>query len=201
MNSLRWPTSALPFDSVTVELMCHPATPCSAALKVSASLAPRRTTSGWELQLVYQVTGDIQRLRLPALTEPSPADGLWAHTCFEAFFSEPGSQVAYRECNFSPSTQWAHYRFTDERVRDGDAAALALPVVQAPEVTANRLRLTASIPIRPLHPSASALRCALTAVLELADGSLSYWAVHHSAPQPDFHARNGWVVPQRWTVL
>jgi hypothetical protein len=33
-----------------------------------------------------------------------------------------------------------------------------------------------------------------TAVLELEDGSLSYWALHHPKPQPDFHDRGGWTV-------
>jgi hypothetical protein len=34
----------------------------------------------------------------------------------------------------------------------------------------------------------------LTAVIEAADGTLSYWALRHPAPQPDFHHPGGFVL-------
>jgi len=33
----------------------------------------------------------------------------------------------------------------------------------------------------------------LSAVIESADGRLSYWALRHPAPRPDFHQRAGWA--------
>lgn len=150
--------------------------------------------------LTYKITGDVQRLRVPRAVEPGQADGLWTHTCFEAFFSEPGA-VAYHEFNFSPSAQWAHYRFSDERLRDECAANLSEPVVRTALPADDRLELTALVAATPTPETASALLCAPTAVLELADGSLSYWAALHPAPYPDFHARAGWSTPQRWTIL
>ena len=37
-------------------------------------------------------------------------EGLWRHTCFEAFIKAPG-RTSYHEFNFAPSGQWAAYRF------------------------------------------------------------------------------------------
>lgn len=200
MNTLHRPALPSVSEPVAVDMECHPATPCAARFSVQTRFTPQRSASGWMLQMVYEVTGDVQRLRLPQLAESGPADGLWAHTCFEAFFSEPGSS-AYRECNFSPSTRWAHYRFTAERLRDGGAPNLAAPVISAPYVTSDRLVLTASMAAAPLPQESSALICAPTAVLELTDGSLSYWAVQHPTTKPDFHTRVGWSVPLRWAIL
>ena len=33
----------------------------------------------------------------------------------------------------------------------------------------------------------------MSAVIETDDGRLSYWALAHPAPQPDFHHRAGWT--------
>jgi hypothetical protein len=43
-------------------------------------------------------------------------------------------------------------------------------------------------------PGASALRLALSAVIEETDGHLSYWALAHPAERPDFHHRDGFVL-------
>ena len=59
------------------------------------------------------------RARCSALLVPAPAppvrtDGLWRHTCFEAFIAPAGSSE-YWEYNFSPSGAWAAYHFTAYR--------------------------------------------------------------------------------------
>jgi hypothetical protein len=167
-------------------------------LKVMVSWVPQKLAGGWVLQLTYTVLGDIARLCLPEPAESRAMDGLWAHTCFEAFFSEPPS-AAYREFNFSPSTQWAHYRFSTERTPDPSGPAPATPVVQSPEVSHNRLVMTASVAAKPVTQLETLF--SPTAVLELTDGSLSYWAVNHPAPLPDFHARAGWTTPLGWAIV
>jgi hypothetical protein len=49
-----------------------------------------------KLQLVYRLHGKIDALRLPSVAARSRADGLWRHTCCEAFINMPDSK-AYRE--------------------------------------------------------------------------------------------------------
>lgn len=137
---------------------------------------------GLNLKLVYILGGSPARLRLPHPTVPKRADGLWQHTCFEAFISVVGSP-AYTELNFSPSGEWAAYRFT--RYRDGmsnvDVAALLIACRQ----DRARLELSATIALKDL-PSGP-LRIGLSAVIEDVDGNKSYWALAHPAAKPDFH--------------
>ena len=156
--------------------------------------------AAWVMRLVYTVLGPLEGLRWPAPTESGAADGLWAHTCFEAFFSEQ-SASSYRELNFSPSTRWAHYRFERERVRDEAPPSLTAPDVQFSVVAGNQCMLSTTVATRPHQMGEAPTLFAPTAVLELAGGGLSYWAVHHAKPTPDFHARDGWRIPLAWSVL
>ena len=66
------------------------------------------------LTLRYNLEADMSRLRVGAEVVPGPVDGLWKHTCFEAFIL-PGESRCYYEFNFSPSTQWAAYGFSGYR--------------------------------------------------------------------------------------
>ena len=92
-------------------LICHPATPCT---YVSAVTARVDRLSEDLLILYYQVVGDIDQLQLPAQHRSAHTDGLWQHTCFEAFVRADGARN-YLELNFSPSSEWAVYRFDDYR--------------------------------------------------------------------------------------
>lgn len=183
MNAHRLPTP----DHA---LHCHPATPCPLDLRLCVSMAMAGSEAGAGLLLCYELRGPLEALRLPAPQTPGPADGLWRHSCFEAFVAIQG-ETAYREFNFSPSGQWAAYHFSAERVRDRLAEAAAAPLrlaidcQRAPGVA----RCTAWLPARALPggPHAQALCWGLNAVVETADGQLSYWALHHPAPRPDFH--------------
>jgi len=95
-----------------VELTAHPG---------NAGHAPDRVlvTVEWEvpgrrLALRYSLLGDVDRLRLPAAAPAGRADGLWHHSCCEAFVRQRGAR-GYCEFNFSPSGQWAAYHFTARR--------------------------------------------------------------------------------------
>ena len=148
---------------------------------------------GWTaegLQLVCAIAGDISALRVPAATRPGPADGLWQHTCLEAFVSAKGD-AGYREFNFSPSGQWAAYRFASERQRDTSAAPdLPAPVTQL-AITPTLLSLDVHLPLAALAASAQPFELALCAVVEELDGRLSYWALQHPRDRPDFHLPAG----------
>ena len=164
-------------------LQSHPATLAGVAL--AASVAVSWTPEG--LQLVYTVAGDCSTLLVPpAVENPGPADGLWRHTCLEAFVAIEG-ETAYREFNFSPSGQWAVYRFDSERVRAADESPTkGHPAIQA-QASAERLALTAHLPWTLLLAPGTVWFVGLCAVIEETGGRLSYWALEHPEPQPDFH--------------
>ena len=131
----------------------------------------------------YVVIGAIAGLRIPSLRLPSRADGLWKETCFEAFFA--GDTRNYVEFNFAPSGAWASYRF--ENYREGMAPALDLgePSIFV-EKAEQRLALTAFIEFLPTE-LAGLKSLALSAVIEEAGGTKSYWALAHPPGEPDFH--------------
>jgi hypothetical protein len=106
-------------------------------------------------------------------------DELWRHTCVEAFV-RPASGEGYQEFNFSPSTQWAAYRF--DCYRDGMRPAPLEPQV-AVRRTGDGFELSATFDL----PDDGPWRLGLSAVIEAADGSVSYWALAHAAGKPDFH--------------
>jgi hypothetical protein len=169
-------------NSQALYLQCHPATP--AGVPLSLTVAVSMTTTG--MQLVYAVAGNCAALRIPPAMKPGPADGLWRHTCLEAFVAVEGD-AAYREFNFSPSGQWAIYSFASERVQTSlnvDAAMQPSPHIHS---SSEQLTLSALLPWTALPPRGSVLNVALSAVMEEANGQLSYWALQHPCAQPDFH--------------
>ena len=136
--------------------------------------------------MTYRLEGDLPRLRIPALMPPRIGEKLWQHTCFEIFIAR--RMPSYHEFNFSPSGEWAAYAFGKYR----DGAALAddsLSPQVAVRIGAHGLELDATVRlarISPLH-IAEKLSLGLSAVIEDADGGLSYWALRHPPGKPDFH--------------
>jgi len=135
------------------------------------------------LALSYRLRADPAALRVPPAATPRRADGLWRHTCFEAFVHRPGAP-GYLEFNFSPSGEWAAYRF-DAR-RDG---MHPLALSREPESRVTRLpdglRLEVELLLPP--PGDGSVQLGLTAVVETAEGHLGYWALRHGPGAPDFH--------------
>mgnify|MGYP002776333525 FL=1 len=169
-------------------LLCHPTGQCAAirAMDVSAAVS-----GNGSLVLTFCLQGDLSGIRLPAPQPPSPADGLWQHTCCEAFIAAVDG-AEYREFNFSPSAQWAVYDFNDYRERAPDFHALVAPeIIFTPQ--ADGFLLQATLP-RALLPAGEVFHLGLTTVIEAADGRKSYWALQHCAAQPDFHLRQSFVL-------
>ncbi|MDE2584405.1 MAG: DOMON-like domain-containing protein, partial [Betaproteobacteria bacterium] len=167
----------------------HPDFPCAAVASLQVEVTP--LADG--LRLDYCLRGDLVALRLPSPAAPVEPDRLWAHTCFEVFLAR-GDGAAYREYNFSPSGQWAAYSFTGYRQPDGAVPALPCPIL-AWRQDAGELALEVTLPAAALPPGDGALCLALTTVVELEDGVLSYWALRHPAGKPDFHHRDGFAPP------
>jgi hypothetical protein len=138
------------------------------------------------LALTYRLAGRIADLAIPSPASPARADELWKRTCFEAFVRLlPGE--AYFEFNFSPSGQWAAYRFDGYRV--GMAPVDTPPPGIALETTPGALTLTATLRLPP-----GPCRLALNAVIEDRAGDRSYWALAHPPGKPDFHHAAGFIV-------
>lgn len=180
-----------------IALHAHPATPCAQVSAIEVDLA---ATDSGGLKLRYRAHSAPDAIRLPAAMPPGPADNLWQHTCCELFIAEQGDENEtstvnrknYLEFNFSPSGQWAAYRFTDYRARDTGFA----PAV-APHISLHRLndgfQLDVSLPPE-LIPAGQKLALGLTAVIEDMAGAKTYWALQHAAAQPDFHLRQSFAL-------
>lgn len=165
-------------------LKLHPDSLCLAATHIEVEVARPRAGS---LVLCYVVTGKIGELRMPPVTAPKRADELWQHTCFEAFIGASPS-AGYYELNFSPSTQWAAYRFNSYRSGMTVASEIGAPRVEV-QSNAERYKLQAFLELDRLSslPSEAAWRLGLSAVIEETNGNKSYWALTHPPGEADFH--------------
>lgn len=134
----------------------------------------------------FRIAGDVARLRLADPGFARRSDGLWQHSCFEAFLRADASEP-YHEFNFAPSGDWAAYAFAARRGRRRS------PALPAPAIESRRARdafeLIARVSIAglPALAGAASIHAGLAAVIEDADGTLSYWALAHAGESPDFH--------------
>lgn len=143
------------------------------------------------LAVSYHLDGNLGDILLPGKQPTAAKDELWQHTCCEAFMAAV-DEPAYREFNFSPSSQWANYSFTDYRIRDKTFIAPGVPQIQIHRRD-DGLQIDALIK-REMLPQAAAWNIGLSVVLETVDGRKSYWALAHCATQPDFHRRQSFVL-------
>jgi hypothetical protein len=167
---------------VQFNLSPHPSTPPSRELKVwatidyAAALGAMATANMW-----FGVGAPADRFTIPPLTEPWRADELWRTTCFEAFFAADGVD-SYREWNFAPRGNWAAYDFS--AYREGMAPAdIGSPPYIRMEDNFTWWTVGATIAVEAERH----WKLGLSAVLEEADGTKSYWALEHVREKPDFH--------------
>jgi len=180
----------------------HPSTPCEPVRSILVGL--RRQSDGM-LEFTYELEGDLRAVRFPQPTTARRVDGLWRHTCFEAFVA-PALGRGYMELNFSPSGQWAAYAF--DRYREGmtvlegmpaptiavTAAGISRPAGGRPSSRRpGPWRLAAGARIDALADGTVA-RIGLAAVIEDAGGRLSYWSLHNRPGRPDFHHPDGFTL-------
>lgn len=170
-------------------LHCHPASPCAQVGRFDVEIE-RPTRS--DLRIRYQIQGDVARLSIPGLTQPGRCDDLWRRTCFEAFVTTE-AQTGYHEFNFVPSTAWALYHFS--AYRNGmTAPAIDIPPMIVPHADRRSFELDVQLDLSPLALAGKTLRLALAAVVEIRDGTLSYWALRHPRGRPDFHHPEGYAL-------
>ncbi|MDQ5941462.1 MAG: hypothetical protein QG572_275 [Pseudomonadota bacterium] len=181
---------ALSAQTHLLDLEPHPSHVAPAGLKIDAGV---ELFADGSLHLGFVLHGETSLLDRVLLPDPGAAirvDGLWQHTCCEAFIGVHG-QTAYREFNFSPSTAWAAYAFGDYR------QAVSMPLGPVPPIAFMRnpgsLMLATTLAPGWL-PKSRPLCVGLSAVVELDDGTRSYWALAHPAAQPDFHHRDSFTL-------
>jgi hypothetical protein len=141
----------------------------------------------------YALWGPLSKLVIPKPSEMlAREDGLWEKTCLE-FFLTPKNTDNYWEFNLSPSGDWNVYRFTSYRqgMRE-EPAFMTLPFRIKSESYA--LRLSLELGLDEIILADQALEVAVSAVIKSIDGAMSYWALNHPAPQPDFHRRDSFII-------
>jgi hypothetical protein len=178
-------------DTQPAVLTAHPSTPNDAVRSIWVQL---RAEEPGILLLQYSLDADMSRVRVPLSGAGGRADALWKHTCFEAFVA-PADAPGYHEFNFSPSLEWAIYRFS--AYREGMSPA---EIGRAPEISVrlgdDGLELQSAARLGHLADLRDArhLRIALAAVIEDENGRLSYWGLRHPPGKPDFHHPNAFAL-------
>lgn len=171
-------------------LSAHPTTQSDSIQRLDVRLS---FPSPGFVTLLYTLRADMSRIRVGSEVAPGPADGLWKHTCFEAFI-QPGGSRGYYEFNFAPTQQWAVYRF--DSYREGMTPMdLASPPDISIEKAPDHLVLQTTFPL-PVSAAASAARrtkLALAAVVEEDSGRLCFWSGRHPQGKPDFHHPDGFA--------
>jgi hypothetical protein len=178
-------------SSTSVSLVPHINNQTAAVHSIKAEI---NVTSDGALRLRYLLEGDLEQLAIPAMASPVQNDGLWRHTCFEAFIAA-GSTAGYYEFNFSPSTQWAAYsfgRYREEMESLQCGASLPIEVRRTNEWLELEARISSTMLSRLAINSM--IRMALSAVVEESDSRLCYWALTHPPGSPDFHHPDSFVV-------
>jgi hypothetical protein len=164
-------------------LKLHPDSRCEAVKGIEVTVSRREHGV---LVLRYTVIARMPDLRLPPVTSPERTDGLWRHTCFEAFV-QPSINTAYYEFNFAPSTQWAAYAFNSYRSGMSLLSGFNEPRIMT-ELSDGGFEMVVTLELgraTDLLPD-SVWRVGLSAVIEDAGGGLSYWALAHPPGKPDF---------------
>lgn len=133
-----------------------------------------------QLMLQFRIECAPNAMNVPSKKPPLRVDGLWKTTCAELFIK--GEGPSYHEFNFSPSTEWAAYRFASYRENLGGLAFEQPPMVCA-GLESFGLLLDATVQLDMFDD----LQLGLSAVIEETDGTKSYWALRHPPGPPDFH--------------
>jgi hypothetical protein len=180
---VAWSLTLANIPMSEIRLICHPATP---ALKTDRVDVEIRKAGEGRLFVRYVLECDTGMLMLPEPFAPVRSDRLWQTTCFEMFIKQTDNE-RYFEYNFSPSTEWALYRFSDYR------RGMAEEMIRRPRITCDysesHFALNAEFEL-PDDLLKESFMLGLAAVVEENDGNKSYWALAHPLNEPDFHHKD-----------
>jgi hypothetical protein len=163
------------------QLVSHPDFPSPAVNEISVKVERPDSAT---LSLTFRASGLLTNVLIPDEVAPGFEDGLWRHSCFEAFLGN-GADGAYTEFNLSPSGRYAAYRFDDYRAGMQPATDVQMHIVSMARGD-DRLELCWLLQSDALIQRTD-WRLALTVVVEALDRTKSYWALAHAPGPPDFH--------------
>jgi hypothetical protein len=145
------------------------------------------------LTIRYLLKGSLEEVMIPApAANPARRHRLWEATCFE-FFLGVKQAPQYWEFNLSPAGHWNVYRFAGYRQGlEEEGAFTSLPVRVRLEPESLELALT--LQLGSIVAAPQPLEVAVAAVVKRRNGRLTYWALTHGGPQPDFHRRAGFTI-------
>ena len=148
---------------------------------------------GNTFSICYVLRGALEGLIIPAMRNKRLREReLWNGTCCEFFLAIEGSPQ-YWEFNLSPSGSWNVYCFEGYRQgmrEDESFGSLPFSVRRGADSLALSLTVDFSTVIRPDRT----VELAVSAVMQQRDGMLTYWALVHPCPQPDFHRRKSFAI-------
>jgi hypothetical protein len=162
----------------------HPDSPSHAVRQIEVDITRPRPN---RLELSYIVTGTMSEILMPPVVATERSDGLWQHTCFEAFV-RASPEAGYYEFNVAPSTHWAAYRFGGYRSGMRAASEIDAPRIEV-QSGPQSCTLRAALDLRALPDLArqASWQLGLSALIEDTSGRMSYWALAHPPGKPDFH--------------
>lgn len=146
------------------------------------------------LALYYTLCGDLNQILLPPpAAQPGRRQELWKATCFE-FFLARKDQPSYWEFNLSPSGDWNVYRMDAYRRtgfrEEGRISQLQLETQKEKDA----FTLAIAVDLSPIVSTAENLEVSITAIVQTAGGTETYWALTHAGPQADFHLRQSFIL-------
>ncbi len=173
-ETLKYPTA----------MKLHPFSPTSQECSVFADISYTRDL----LSLTYELpklNSSIEDLHAPqklSVKDWKRKSDLWKTTCFEAFWSIPGSEK-YWEFNFSPLGFWNVYSFESYRQPQPPKESFEYHILDV-RCTETDFQVKLSHPLIQTEIEAS-----LCAVVRLGSGELGYFSHKHAGKKPDFHLR------------
>ena len=136
------------------------------------------------LRLEYEISGLNDRAIFPAPSaNPARRLQLWRQTCFELLWGSL-HHPNYWELNASPAGHWNILAFADYRRGMTEEPRIAARV--GAQHHTHGFSLCCTLPVAALE-CPGPFRLAPAAILRLADGHRTFWAVQHPGETPDFH--------------
>ncbi|MBI4684129.1 MAG: DOMON-like domain-containing protein [Nitrospirae bacterium] len=146
------------------------------------------------LFIQYEFIGNLEEvLILEPVAMPERKHSLWKRTCFEFFLAVKGSPQ-YWEFNLSPSLDWNVYRFEYYRQKEMKEEPAFMSLLFNVRTQPGSFLLDLELDLDKIVMIDQSLEIGISAVIQLRDSTLTYWALTHPGQKPDFHHRSSFII-------